>query len=88
MDAAQKARLNELSVWKRQRFPNGSDYKQQELPSGNYGDVTIRTVYNQGYFCDFPGETVRVSFHRQSVGNGADLGVHFNTRDQALIDLL
>lgn len=88
---AQKARLTEIARWQHYAFPNGSSYQSQMLPDGDYGDVSIKTVYNCGYYCAFadePGVTRVVDVHRRSVGPGADFGISYCTRDQALVALV
>lgn len=88
MTNEQKARLNEVSTWTLQSFPNGSLYALQSLPEGNFGDVRIiRRAYE--WMCYFArGEAVSVGFSRRSIGRGVDVGPHFCSRDQAIIGLL
>lgn len=86
----QRERLSEISEWRRQSFPNGSDYRQQVLREGDYGDVVIQTVYNCGCYCRFsaePGIVRVVGFGHVSIGTGADFGIYYCTRDQALTAL-
>lgn len=87
MTAAQKSRLRELAKWEYVSFPNGSSYRKQVLPFGDFGDVRI-SFNGYGYQCDWEnGDSFWIS-GRQSVGAGANFGAHFNTRDQALTALL
>lgn len=90
----EKKQLNVISIWKQVSFPNGSNYRQQYLPSnlvgGIYNGIKVRWSPGVGYFVTFPGEgeTVKkVSFNRSNVGPGIDLGIHFCSVDQGLSDL-
>jgi hypothetical protein len=88
-DTEQKALLNKVSVWKPQNFPNGSAYSKQVLvPS--IGTKTEPIVVEHpsiaGWQVSFDNgktfETVVKDYI--SVGKGADLGKHYNSRDQGL----
>lgn len=81
----QKVHLELISVWEPRNFPNGSSYKRQTLPEGSFGGVTIKKSYGSGYYITWPDRSESyIPFRWVSTGKGADLGVHFCTRDQAL----
>jgi hypothetical protein len=82
---AQKQILRKVSVWKRISSPNGSNYKQQILPEGDHGEVSIRSMYNRGYICTWlDGSESMVPFTRVGLGEGVCFGAHFCTEDQGL----
>jgi hypothetical protein len=77
--------LETLAIWEAFSFPNGSNYRQQKLPRGtftlpNFGEVKIE----YGYEVRIGWDVWKVSNARIDVGRGVNLGVHFNSRDQAL----
>lgn len=89
MNENQKMQLRQIAKMTPRSFPNGSSYKMQEIPKGETRGIKVRAIKNVGYLAEFPdGDEVTISFDRQSVGPGTDLGIHFNTRDQVLSDLL
>ena len=88
MDETLKTKLQELSIWESYSFPNGSNYKMQRLPEGNFGDVSISISHGVGYTVKWQGVESLVLFDTTDIGPGVDLGKHFNSRDIALSALL
>jgi len=71
-------------------FPNGSAYEKEILKDANDGSLLVEMLHNQHYLVldSGTGELAEVSFTRKSVGPGTDLGVHYCTCDQVLVDLI
>lgn len=86
---SQKVLLQQVAQWKEVSSPNGSHYRRQYLPEGDHGNCVIKMQYNYGYIVSWSdGTESHVPFTRRSIGGGVDLGIYFNTRDQALTALL
>ena len=82
--------LNNISEWKAFSFPNGSSYRQQQLPhtfDKEIQGVKIEKV-SGGHYVTWQGEEYHIPYRWQAVGSGVDLGVHFCSRDQALVELM
>ena len=88
MNEQQKQLLNALSTWNGVSFPNGSNYSEQHLPIGKFDGVSI-SKERRGWSAIFEkGETHHVDSLRRGIGGGTELGKHFCTRDQGLVDLM
>ena len=70
-------------------FPNGSAYKREYIPEVFDGGTATK-VYRDGYHIVFDSQPKTIyycSFQTRGMGGGTNLGMHYCSQDQVLVDL-